>query len=105
MYKVKILAEAENDILRIATYISNELYNPQAANQIVKRLREAASGLKEMPKRHPVYEPYVPLKQTFRKAVVGNYIMFYFIDEKKQIVYVAFVMHQKQDVDTILATF
>jgi addiction module RelE/StbE family toxin len=104
-YKVKFLDEAENDILKIAYYISNELYNPTAATKLIKKMRQLANGLKEMPKRHPVYETYAPLKQEFRKIVVGSYIMFYFINDEKKKVYIVFVMNEKQDFDTILATF
>lgn len=104
-YKVKFLDEAENDILRVASYISNELYNPNAATKLIKNMRKLANGLKEMPRRHPVYEAYAPLKQEFRKIVVGNYVMFYFINDNKKKVYIAFVMNEKQDFDAILAKF
>lgn len=45
------------------------------------------------------------IKQKFRKIVVGNYVMFYFTNDERKKAYIAFVMNEKQDFDTILATF
>jgi plasmid stabilization system protein ParE len=104
-YQVKFLSHAENDILKMARYISNELYNPEAAAELVAKMRAKANGLKTMPDRYKKYEPFTPLKKEFRQIIIENYTMFYFIDEKKSKVFIAYVMHHRQDYDLVLATF
>jgi len=101
-YHVDFLVSAEKDMLKIATYISNELYNYDSAMRLIDRLEEAKNSLKTLPYRHPIYESDT-VKTEFRKMIVDNYIMFYIIKDKN--VYIAFVIHHKQDFDAILKNF
>ena len=43
---------AENDIIEIARYITNELYDRDAADRLVDEFHDAMRSLKEMPERH-----------------------------------------------------
>ena len=99
MYNVHFLDSAKDDMLKIADYITNDLYNPTASMNLIEKLEQAKNSLKEFPTRHPKHESGTT-KKVFRKMLVDNYILFYIIEDSD--VYIAFVLHQKQDFDYIV---
>jgi len=96
MYEVHVLPSADDHLLKIANYISNELYNPTAALSLIDHFERSIVELKDFPNRYPVHESDV-VKTEFRKLTLGNYLIFYTVDGKY--VYVAFILHEKQDFD------
>jgi Plasmid stabilization system protein len=101
-YEVNFLTGAKKDILEIANYISNELYSPESAMRLIDKFKKAVNSLTTLPERYPVHESDT-VKTIFRKMLVGNYLIFYIVKGKN--VYIAFVIHKKQDFDIVLSTF
>ena len=97
MYKLVFHAKAKKDIDEIARYITDVLSNPTAAAKLVSDMVNAANGLIDLPYINSVYLPYHPLKREYRKLVVKNYIMFYYINEKKKLVKIARVIYSGRD--------
>ena len=91
-YRIVYLTEARQDMREIALYLS-EYYFSTAQNFSAK-LKEKVRALKEMPFMYPVYEddPY------FRKMVFERYALFYSVDEKRNLVIVHRIIHQKRDI-------
>ena len=50
----------------------------------------------------PAYQPIRPLKHEYRKILVQNYLMFYWVDEEKKLVTVARVVYAKRDYGRLL---
>ena len=50
-----------------------------------------------MPKRYPLIEREPWRSKGFRKMVVHNFIVYYFFDEQKQVVWVTMVIYGKRD--------
>lgn len=102
MYKLEYLPIALNDMVEIVSYISAELQNPIAANRLSEEFIKAAERLTDFPYANPVYTPLRPLKYEYRKTVVDNYIMFYWVDETNKVITVARVIYGKRDYGKIL---
>lgn len=102
MYKLEFLPTALRDMLEITDYISGELKNPIAADNLSEELVKAAECLSEFPYSNPVYVPMKPLKYEYRKIAVKNYLMFYWTDEKAKTVTVARVIYGKRDYGKIV---
>ena len=83
MYKLEYLPVARKDMLEIVRYISRELQNPDAADRLAVELIR-------------------PLKHEYRKILVQNYLMFYWVDEEKKLVTVARVVYAKRDYGRLL---
>ena len=66
------------------------------------RLIETAEQLTDFPYLYAVYLPIRPLKREYRKAVVGNYCMFYYVDENEKTVTVARVIYGGRDHERLL---
>jgi len=81
-YEVDFLVGAEKDMLKIADYISNELYNPDSAMRLIDKFEKAKNSLMTLPERHPVHESNT-VKTTFRKMLVANYVIFYILESQK----------------------
>ena len=102
MYKLEYLPVARQDMVEIVRYISQELQNPIAADRLAAELIEAAERVASFPYAHPVYRPIRQLHLEYRKIVVKNFLMFYWVDEGKKTVTIARVLFGKRDYRKIL---
>ncbi|OZG60344.1 addiction module toxin, RelE/StbE family protein [Bifidobacterium myosotis] len=97
MYKVEILPKAVGDMSAAVSYIAGELHSPHAAENLMMELSAAIDGLAEFPYSHPAYIPIRPLRREYRRIMVGNYGVFYWVDEEAKTVTVARVIYARCD--------
>jgi toxin ParE1/3/4 len=102
MYTIEYLPIAKSDMVDIAKYIGVKLENPEAAERLAEKMIEAAEKLTDMPYKCPVYIPVKPLRHEYRKLIVQNYIMFYWVDEDKKLITIARVVYSGRDYENIL---
>ena len=102
MYKLEYLPAARQDMVDIVRYISRELCNPTAAERLAAELIEAGDSIPGLPYANPAYAPIRPLKHEYRKRLVRNYIMFYWVDEGEKLVTVAHVIYAKREFERML---
>lgn len=102
MYKLEYLPVARQDMIEIVRYISQELQNPTAADQLAMELIDAGDGIPKFPYANPAFIPIKPLKHEYRKLLVQNYFIFYWVDEVKRLVTVARVVYAKRDYERLL---
>jgi len=93
---------ARRDMIEIVRYISQELQNPTAADQLAMELIEAGDSIPKFPYANPAFIPIRPLKHEYRKLLVQNYFMFYWVDEVKKLVTVARVVYARRDYKRLL---
>ena len=65
---------ARKDMIEIVRYISRELCNPAAANQLALEMIDAGNSILKFPYANPAYIPIRPLKREYRKLLVRNYM-------------------------------
>ncbi len=97
MYKLEYLPIARQDMIEIVQYISHDLSNPTAAEKLADELINAGDRITAMPYINPAYVPIKPLTHEYRKLLVENYIMFYWVDEETKTVTIARVIYSKRD--------
>ncbi len=102
MYKVQYLPIARQDMVEIARYIGQTLQNPIAAMQIAEEMVAAGEGLSNMPYANPAYLPIRPLAHEYRKLLVHNYLMLYWVDEVEKTVTIARVVYARRDYEKLL---
>ena len=102
MYTIEYLPIAGRDMVDIAKYIGVKLENPEAAERLAEKMIEAAEQLTYMPYKCPVYIPVKPLRHEYRKLIVQNYIMFYWVDEDKKRITIARVVYSGRDYENLL---
>ena len=106
-YQIEYLPSALRDLTEIADYIGVKLNNPEAADRLSENIVSMIDNLAEMLYRYPIYYPLAafpikPLKMEYRKMVVKNYLVFYWVNEEKQRVTIARVIYGGRKIDSIL---
>ena len=102
MYNLEYLPAARQDMIEIVRYINMTLGNPAAASRLASELIEAGDSIPAFPYAQPAYIPIRPLKHEYRKLLVRNYLMFYWVDEEKKLVTIARVIYAKRKYDAPL---
>lgn len=102
MYSLEYLPVARQDMVEIVQYISRKLKNPVAAERLAVELIEAGETIPAFPYANSVHRPTKPLKHEYRKLLVRNYLMFYWVDEEKKLVTVARIIYAKREYEGLL---
>lgn len=94
MYKVVYLPIARRQLEEAVTYIAEELCAPDAADDLLDAVDEAACTLSEMPYRHALYPLLFAMKREIRFVPVRNYNLFYVVNEEQKTVEIWRLIHQ-----------
>ena len=93
MYKIRVTAEAHEDIEQTIKYIAEKLQNSSAATSFANDVMESYVNLSENPFMYALCsDPYLAGK-GYRKIVIKNYIILYRIDREQNIVYIIRVIY------------
>ena len=79
-YKVKYLEIAKEDKEKIKQYLSQ--FYPNTPGKFIEKLKDCIKNLKEMPYMYSEYEHY----PSYRRAIAGNYLVFYKVNEYEKTV-------------------
>ena len=102
MYSVEYMPLAVQDMVEIVVYITRELNNPAAAERIAEQLAEAGESLRDFPYAQPAYMPLRPLKHEYRKLLVENYMILYWVTETEKRVTIARVVYARRNYAKLL---
>lgn len=97
MHRVEILPKAVSDMNEAVSYIMRELESPHAAETLAVNLNAAIEGPADFPYSHPLYIPIRSLRHEYRRVMVSNHAVFYWVDEAAATVTVARVIYAKRD--------
>ena len=103
-YDVVVTHSADLDLGEIFEYVAIRLQVPETAAKLVDRLYGALEPLADMPYRYPLSRDAFLAKQGFRVIVVGNYLVFYVIDEAEKKVIVHRALYGKRNYRTLFAS-
>ena len=95
-YEVLIEASAEIDIAGILAYIAKTLKEPENAKHVYASIKAKISGLDEMPLRNKVVDEEPYRSMGIRPLYVGNYTIFYSIDEDNREVHVLRILYSRR---------
>ncbi len=96
-YKVHITKYAFGQMEGIRRYIADELLAPQAARKLLEEMKKAAASLGSLPFRNPLVDEKKWREQGIRRVAVKNFLMYYWVDTEKGIVYITAVVYGKRD--------
>ncbi len=86
-YNIEYSMEAKQDLIDIKRYIKYNLQEPNTAQKLITKIKNEIDNLKDNPKMYSIIDDDIIKRFKIRKLVVGNYIVFYRInDESIQIV-------------------
>ncbi len=102
MYKIFMLAPALENYEEIVRYLALELKNPAAAMSLVKRMDEGLDRVARFPFSCPTCLTAHKMKHEYRKLLVNNFIVLYWVDEENRAVMVEQIVYARRDIDSLL---
>ena len=82
MLKIRFTPQAVADLDEIKRYISEELFNPQAAADLLAHIFEKIRTLASLPQTGARLRTDIPILKNYRFIPCKNYIVFYRTEEK-----------------------
>jgi len=101
-YFLNITDLAEEDILSTVKYISNDLKNPTAANNLLNEIERHEINLEDNPYIYPLVNDDYLSGKGIRIIVIKNYLMFFYINEDKKIVNIIRFLYGRRNWKNIL---
>lgn len=78
-YKLRYLPLFAEDLYNAASYISNRLENPTAAERLINEVEKAILERLDMPLSFEPYHSSKKRNDTYYRIYVGNYTVFYVV--------------------------
>lgn len=96
-YEVKVTKMAYVHMQEIVRYISNELFSPKAAETLLDKFQESINGLSTMPERYSLVDEEPWRSEGFRKIMVKNFIIYFWIDEANHKIQVTGIVYGRRN--------
>jgi len=96
-YNIIITPNAENQIKEIVNYISTILLNTDAARKFVIFLKEKIGKLNIFPEAYPILDRKPWNKKEIRKLLIKSFIVYFYVNKEKYIIYILAVVYGKRD--------
>lgn len=95
MNKIHLSDNAQNDLLEIKAYITEDLGNPTAANSILRKITADIRALKKHAMLGAQLSSIAAVPGDYRFLVTGNYLTFYRISDTE--IYIDRVLYGRRD--------
>ena len=100
IFDVTITEEAEADLISIVKYLNN--FSPSIGERYYTLIGKKIKSLRRMPQRCSLVHSKRLRYEGVRWIYAKNYVVFFVIDEKKNIVDVKRILHALQEYDVLL---
>jgi len=101
VFQVKFSQQAARDLSDVIKYISDVLCNPDAAERFYGEVGKRLNLISENPYMYPLSRDERLKADGNRAAVIGNYLLFYLIDETNALAYITRVVYGKRDITAL----
>ena len=103
-YSYNFTKKAERDFDEILRYISFDLANPIAAQNLGRKIFEKIDIVRSFPESCAIVENEFLSDKTVRKLLVDNYIIYYKVNYDKKIITIIRIVYGKRNLDEIIKT-
>ena len=103
-YSYRFTKKAEQDFDEILRYISVDLANPIAAQNLGRKIFEKINMIRTFPDSCALVDNEFLSDKSVRKLLVDNYIVYYKTDYDKKMLSIVRIVYGKRNLDEILKT-
>ena len=96
-FKIDITDSAHRDLDGILSYLEETLFTSAAALRFAEKLETCYKRILEYPQLYPLCRNESIAAKGFRCAVVMRYIVFYKINDEKNIIHIHRIIHGTMD--------
>ena len=100
-YSVEFSEQGNHDLDEILRYISEVLLSPQAAQKFFSAVNEKLVMLQNSPYLYPLYHDDKLANEGFHFVTIGNYLMFYLVDDDTTTVSITRILYGRRDIPTV----
>jgi len=100
-FKTEYSEQAAADLADVIQYLSDELCSPQAAERFYQAVYEKLEVLSENPYIYPLHHDEKLYAEGYRFAVIGNYLMFYMVNDDSSIVDIVRIVYGGRDISAV----
>jgi len=93
---------ATRDLQQISDYIAIELREPATAKKLINKIKEQVMSLVEFPARHALVADERIAAKGIRQLLIDNYIVFYIVSEKDNIVVIIRILYGRREWEHLL---
>jgi len=97
MYSLHVTELAEQDLDGILNYMTGELANPVAARAFLDKVEGCYALLRTRPKIYVVCDDAYLRGKGYRKALIGNYLLIFWIEEQTKRIHILRFFYGAQD--------
>ena len=101
-FKLEVIKSYEDDVSAALDYICDCLASPIAARNLRAKLRHMITLIKDNPFIFPLYHDERLAKLGYRFTAVGNYLLFYRVDEAQKIIYITHLFNGRQNIQKLI---
>ena len=96
-YEVRVTRQALEQMKEIMHYISNDLMVPDAADNLLDKIKAEIMKLSCFPKKHALIDEEPWRTEGIRKIVVKNFLIYYWVDDENSRVQVTAVIYSRRN--------
>ena len=96
-YEVRVTRQALEQMKEIVHYISNDLIAPDAAGNLLDKMKAEITKLSSFPKKQALIDEEPWRTDGVRKLVVNNFLIYYWVDDENNRVQVTAVIYSRRD--------
>lgn len=101
VYNYSYTINAKNDLNNILDYLSNKLLNLKAAKDFYLELEKQITLICSFPESAPIVKNrFIDIKEV-RKINVKSYLVYYYVDDTKQIINVLAILHSLENYNNL----
>ena len=101
-YSLKLTPKAGEDLEQIYSYISEKLFESNAANNLLEKIESSIMKLKDFPFSSNLVSDEFLKSKGYRKLIVENYIVFYLVNESEKQVVIIRILYCAQNYQDFL---
>ena len=101
-YSYRFTEKAEQDFDEILRYISVDLANPTAAQNLGRKIFEQINVVRSFPDSGAPVDNEILSDKSVRKLLVDNYILYYKAHYDEKIIFIIRIVYGKRNLDDIL---
>lgn len=102
-YKLIVALSFENYLDETFDYISNKLYSPLSAQNLLNKTEKIISNINDNPFLYPKCRNESLAQKEYHYAIVNNYLLFYSVDENTEQINILRFLYGRRSIDEILA--
>ena len=96
-YEVRVTRQALEQMKEIVHYISNDLMAPDAADNLLDKMKAEITKLSSFLKKHALIDEEPWRTEGVCKIVVKNFLIYYWVDDENNRVQVIAVIYSRRD--------